>query len=104
MLENCLKKSQKNFSYMEAPLRLLTYLMENPANVCCANDVLKCCTDILYDNRENKEMLPPVLTIANLVLRSGRVTVDYVKSGAMQFFCWLCELYGKPARRFWDTC
>lgn len=95
VLENCLKKNQKKMDNLEPPIRLLTYLVKEPTNVCCANDVLKCCTDIMYNNRENKEVLPPFLTITDYVLRSGRVTVDFLASGVLQFFCWLCDVYGK---------
>lgn len=95
VLENCLKKNQKKMEHLEPPIRLLTYLVMKPENVCRANEVLKCCTDVMYNNRENKEVLPPFLTITNYVLRSGYVTVDFLASGTLQFFCWLCDVYGK---------
>lgn len=97
VLENCLKKNQKKMEHLEPPIRLLTYLVMKPENVCRANEVLKCCTDVMYNNRENKEVLPPFLTITNYVLRSGYVTVDFLASGTLQFFCWLCGCIWKAA-------
>ena len=80
---------------LEPPLRLLTCLLQEPKNVYDANKVLMACMDVVYEHNDNMEVLPRVLQIAILVLKSGQVTIDFIESNTLKFMCQLCELYDK---------
>lgn len=89
----CIKKNEKKVELLEPPVRLLTLLMRDASSVCYANEVLKGCMDVVFEHNEDKTVLPPMLTIATLVLKSGQVTIDFLKSETLKFFYQLCDLY-----------
>lgn len=93
VLLKCIKKNEKKVELLEPPVRLLTLLMRDASSVCYANEVLKGCMDVVFEHNEDKTVLPPMLTIATLVLKSGQVTIDFLKSETLKFFYQLCGLY-----------